>query len=106
MRGLSRFLRAVAIRVWVIPIRVVVVRRPGIDGIENDAEDVALDATEKIARPTEGCLRCCPATNDEQDAVSLHGNNHGIRSSHDRRRINNDKLVFCTQLGDGVSELM
>src|SRR5712664_805670 len=106
MRSLSCFLRAVAVRVWVIPIRVVVVRRARIDGIENDSEDTALDTTEKIARPSEGFLGRFSAPNDEQDAVRLYGNNHSIRSSQDRGRINNDKLVFCAQLGDGVGELM
>src|SRR5437899_314076 len=80
MRSLSCFLRPVAIRVWVIPIRVVVIRCVRVNGVEDDAEDAALHAVEKVACPSEGFLGRFTTPDDEQDAVRLYGNNHGIRS--------------------------
>src|SRR5207249_1749777 len=44
MRSFKSFLGTISIRIGIIPVGVVVVRRAGIHGVENDAEDVALDA--------------------------------------------------------------
>ena len=85
MRSFNHFLGTISIRVRIIPIRVVVIRGAGIHGIENDAEDSALHAIEQITGAREGSLGCFATPNDEQDAVGLHGKNHGISGGHDRR---------------------
>jgi hypothetical protein len=46
VRRLRPFLRTVAVRIWIIPIGVVIIRRARIHGVEDDAEDAALHAGE------------------------------------------------------------
>src|SRR5713101_233373 len=81
------FLGTIAIGIRIIAVRVVVVRSAGIDGIENDAENAALDAMQQVARARESFLGCFATANDEQHTIGLHGKNYGIGGGHDGRRI-------------------
>ena len=102
----TRFLRTISIRIRIITVRVIIVGGAGIHSIENDAENVALHAIEQVARSSEGFLGGLAAANHEEHAVGLHGEDHGIRGGHDRRRIDDDKLVLGAELGDGLDELV
>src|ERR1700687_6465704 len=106
MGSLSCFLGPISIRVRIIAIRVVVVRSAGIHGIENNAEDSALDATQQVARASESFLGSFAAANDDQHAIGLHGKNYGIGGGHDGRRINDDELELGAEFGDGLDELV
>src|SRR3989442_1869489 len=66
------FLGPVAIRIWVVTIRIVIVGRTGIHGIQNHTEDAALHAAEQVARAREGFLRGLAASYNEKKAVGLH----------------------------------
>ena len=72
-RSISSFLRAVAVGIRIVAIRIVVVRGAGIDGVQHDAEEAAFHADEQIAGAREGFLGCFTAAHDEQNAVGLHG---------------------------------
>ncbi len=106
MRSVRCFLGTISIRVGIIAVRVVVVRGAGIHGIENNAEDSALDAIEKVACASESFLGGFAATNDDQHAIGLHGKNHGIGGGHDGGRINDDELELGAEFGDGLDELV
>src|SRR5579871_633151 len=64
-------LRAIAIGIRIVAIRIVVVGCARIDGVEHDAEQPALYAHQKIARAREGFLGCLAAADDHQHTVSL-----------------------------------
>src|SRR5712692_1461139 len=106
MLSFSRFLGAISARVWIIAVRVVVIRGAGIHGVEDHTEDSALDAIEQVAGASESFLGCFAAANDEKNAVSLHRKNHGIGGSHYGRGIDDDKLELGAQLGNSVGEFM
>src|SRR5271168_2065580 len=72
------FLGTIAIRVRIVAIRIVVVRSAGIHRIQDDAENVALDAEEEIASTGEGLFGGLAAAHDEENAIGLHGQNDGI----------------------------
>src|SRR5260370_13622512 len=104
MRSVSCFLGTISIRVGIIPIRVVVVRGVGIHGIENNAEDAALNAIEKVARASESFLGRFAAANDDQHAICLHGKNHVVGGGHDGGRIKDDELELGAELADGLDD--
>jgi hypothetical protein len=57
---LRELLRAVTpriLRIRIVPIRIVVVRRSGIHCIQNDTQEMALDAEEQVAGACERLLR-------------------------------------------------
>src|SRR5947208_7837311 len=104
LSSFRNLLRTVPIRVWVIPIGIVVVGGAGIDGVKHDAQDATLHVVEQVARPSKSCLGRFAAANHEQHTIGMYGYNHSIRGSHDRRRVHNDELKFRAQLGDALSE--
>src|SRR5262249_12484105 len=101
-REFPGFLRTIAIGVGVVSIRVVIIGGAGIHPVENDTQDRALHAVERVARAREGYFGSLAAANHEQHAVGLDGKNHGIRGRHNRRRIDNDELELRAQLRYGV----
>jgi len=105
VRGFSGFLGTIAVRIRIIPVRVVVVRSAGIDGIENDAENAALTLCSKSRVRVKASLGVSPLANDEQHTVCLHGKNDGIGGGHNGRRIDDDEFELRAQLGDGLDEL-
>src|SRR5215469_7978582 len=63
------FLRAVAVRIGIVAIRVVIVGRTRIDGIENHTEDVAFHGGEEVAGARKSFLGSFAAANDKKDAI-------------------------------------
>src|SRR5208337_3039200 len=72
------FLGTIAVRIGVIPVRIVVIRGAGVDGVEDNSQQMALDADEQVSCAREGFLGSLAAANDEEHAIGLHGENHRI----------------------------
>src|SRR5205814_1214977 len=104
MRRFRRLLRAISIRIGIIAVGIVIVRGAGVHGIEDHAEDAALDAAEQVARASESFLGCGTTPNDEKYAVGLHGKNYRVCGSQDGRRIDDNKLVLGAALCNGFNE--
>jgi hypothetical protein len=104
--GISRFLRAVTIRIGIVPIRIVIVRSAGIHRIQYDAEDVALHADEQVARAGEGFLGSFAAANDQENAIRLDRQDNRIGGGHDGRGIDDDEFEFGAQFGDGFGQFV
>src|SRR4029077_6398345 len=104
--SLRELLRAVALRIGIIPIRIVVVRGGGIDGVQNYTQEMGLDAEEQIARAHEGFLGSFAAAHHEENTVGFDGQDDGVGSGHDGWRIDDDELELGAKLGNGVAELM
>jgi hypothetical protein len=79
------FLRAVALRIRIIPIRIVVVRGAGIHSIQNDTQETALHTQEQIPSAREGFLGSFTAAYYEENAIRFDGQDNGIGSGHDGR---------------------
>src|SRR5262249_45383456 len=79
------FLGTITIRIWIIPVRVVIIRRAGVDRVEYYPEDSRLYAGQQVARSSKRHFGSFAATDHEQHTVGLHGEDHGIGGRHDRR---------------------
>src|SRR5690349_2871579 len=100
MRGFRVLLRAVTLRIRIIPIGIVIVRGAGIYGVQNDTEEMALHAEEEIAGPCESFLGRFAAAHNEENTIGFNGEDHSVGGSHDGRRIDDDELEFCAKLRD------
>src|SRR5581483_10100709 len=100
------FLRSIPVRVRIVAVGIIIVGGAGIHGIENDAQQAAFDANEQVTGARKGLLGSFAAADDEEDPIGLDGDNDGVGSGHDGRRIDDDELEFGAQLGDGVGEFM
>src|SRR6266852_4623196 len=67
---------------------------------------MALHADEQIASAREGFLGGFAAAHDQENAVSLHGQNYGVGGGHDRRSVDDDKFELGAELDNGVRELV
>src|SRR5271155_3289949 len=65
LRRFGSFLRAIAIGIRIVPIRIVVVRSSGIHRIQDNAEDVALDADKQVTCAGESLFGSFAAAHDE-----------------------------------------
>src|SRR4029077_13977884 len=81
-------------------------RGGGIDGVQNDTQEMGLDAEEQIARAHEGFLGSFAAAHHEENTVGFDGQDDGVGSGHDGWRIDDDELELGAKLGNGVAELM
>jgi len=104
--GISGFLRAVTIGIGIVPIRIVIVWSAGIHRIQDDAENVALDADKQIARAGEGFLGSFAAANDQEYAIRLNRKDNRVGGGHDGRRIDDDEFEFGAQFGDGLGQFV
>src|SRR5713226_10591575 len=69
VRDVGGFLRAVAVRVRIVSVGIVVVRRAGIHCVENHAEEVALNTGKQIASASKRFLGSYAAATHEQHTV-------------------------------------
>src|SRR5882762_615208 len=105
-RGFRLLLRAVALGIRIIPIRIVIVRGAGIYRVQNDTEKVALYAEEQIARARKSFLRRFAAAHDKENTIRFDGKDDGVGGSHDGRRIDDDKFELGAKLRDGLGQLV
>src|SRR5208337_3605613 len=59
-------LGTIAVRIGVIPIRIVVIRGAGVDGVEHYSQQMALDAGEQVACARKGFLGSLATANNEE----------------------------------------
>ena len=64
------FLRAVAVRIGIVAIGVVIVGRTRIDGVENHTEDVAFHGGEEVASARKSFLGSFATANDKKNAIA------------------------------------
>src|SRR5690242_3308705 len=86
---------AIILRVRIIPIGVVIVRRAGVNGVQNDTQYPAFHAQKQVAGASESFLRSLPAAHHQKNTIRLHRQNYGIGCGHDWRRVDHDKLKLC-----------
>src|SRR4051812_37269791 len=106
MRSVGMFLGAVALRVRIVAIRIIIVWGAGIHSVQDDAEEMTLDAKKQVARANKGFLGSFSAAHNEKNAVSLNREDDRVGGGHNRRGIENDELIFAAELGNGVGELV
>jgi len=73
---------------------------------EVETPERPLPGTSPAVPPTPAARDDEEAADDEEDPIGLDGDNDGVGSGHDGRRIDDDELEFGAQLGDGVGEFM
>src|SRR5437879_5798464 len=92
MRSVGGFLGAVTLRVRIVAIRIIIVRGAGIHRVQDDAEEMTLDAEKQIASADKSFLGGFSAAHDQKDAIGLNGEDYGVSGGHDGRGVENYKF--------------
>src|SRR6202021_4291419 len=95
------FAVTIAVGIWIVAIRIVIIGRARIDGVEYDAEQTAFNRHQEIARPTESFFGGFAAADNQQNAIGKRREDDRIRSCHTRGGAATEK--FETKRGFGAA---